>query len=356
MSFSEAALQEKLNKLNATQENIETLSQWILFYRKHYQQTVKLWYQQFQKGNAQKRLTLLYLSNDILQTSRKKGLEFVQEFSKVLPSACSSVLKDATMKDIHNNVNRMLNIWQERKVYTPVFIQSIKNGAPTPAPSTKEEKADKNAANGIPANADSIFHHMMSLESKLTQASSLTLEQSTKVKTHALVGPTGELQLQNAPIDKLEELKRILEEQKTRIETESNHRVTMLLKLREWMQTQDTISAHKLFELNRCQTMIHQIQSYTASLPPPRDPRAIVEPTQPLFTLPVMPNQSLLPNLTGNTDYQQPHINPTPDDEPYDPASVDVDYTVDASEENKKRKLEELLNLTQGYIANKPFY
>lgn len=69
-----------------------------------------------------------------------------------------------------------------------------------------------------------------------------------------------------------------------------------------------------------------------------------------------MPNQSLLPNLTGNTDYQQPHINPTPDDEPYDPASVDVDYTVDASEENKKRKLEELLNLTQGYIANKPFY
>lgn len=40
------------------------------------------------------KVPLLYLANDILQNSRRKGNEFVAEFWKVLPAA----LKDVAMK------------------------------------------------------------------------------------------------------------------------------------------------------------------------------------------------------------------------------------------------------------------
>ena len=43
---------------------------------------------------AQK-VPLLYLANDILQNSKRKGNEFVSEFWKVLPSALKDVLDHA---------------------------------------------------------------------------------------------------------------------------------------------------------------------------------------------------------------------------------------------------------------------
>ncbi|XP_015890892.3 uncharacterized protein LOC107425403 isoform X2 [Ziziphus jujuba] len=62
------------------------------------------------------KVPLLYLANDILQNSRRKGNEFVTEFWKVLPSA----LKDVREKgDDHgkNVVSRLVDIWEERKVF-----------------------------------------------------------------------------------------------------------------------------------------------------------------------------------------------------------------------------------------------
>lgn len=39
-------------------------------------------------------MSFLYLANDILQNSRRKGSEFVGEFWKVLPDALSDVLEN----------------------------------------------------------------------------------------------------------------------------------------------------------------------------------------------------------------------------------------------------------------------
>ncbi|XP_044470462.1 regulation of nuclear pre-mRNA domain-containing protein 2-like isoform X2 [Mangifera indica] len=62
------------------------------------------------------KVPLLYLANDILQNSKRKGNEFVTEFWKVLPSA----LKDVVEKgDEHGKkvVSRLVNIWEERRVF-----------------------------------------------------------------------------------------------------------------------------------------------------------------------------------------------------------------------------------------------
>ena len=41
----------------------------------------------YSSANTSRRLTLLYLANDIVQNSRKKGAEYKVEFTRVLPKA-----------------------------------------------------------------------------------------------------------------------------------------------------------------------------------------------------------------------------------------------------------------------------
>jgi len=72
-----------------------------------------------------KKLTFLYLANDVIQNSKKKGPEFSQEFEGVLPYAFHHVLKDADEKT-RGSCMRLLTIWQERGVYDAGFIQAIK--------------------------------------------------------------------------------------------------------------------------------------------------------------------------------------------------------------------------------------
>ena len=49
-----------------------------------------MWYSAADAGH---KLTLLYLANDIVQNSRKKGSEYKAEFSRVLPRAFHVVSK-----------------------------------------------------------------------------------------------------------------------------------------------------------------------------------------------------------------------------------------------------------------------
>lgn len=54
---------------------------------------VETWESQFHSSPREQRLAFLYLSNDILQNSRRKGAEFVGEFWKVLPNALRDVIE-----------------------------------------------------------------------------------------------------------------------------------------------------------------------------------------------------------------------------------------------------------------------
>nr|GLL38700.1 regulation of nuclear pre-mRNA domain-containing protein 1B-like [Ipomoea trifida] len=115
-AFNEEILADKLSKLNSTQQCIETLSHWCIFHRSKAEQVVATWEKQFHSSEMVHKVPLLYLANDILQNSKRKGNEFVTEFWKVLPSA----LKDVVDKgDDHgkNVISRLVNIWEERRVF-----------------------------------------------------------------------------------------------------------------------------------------------------------------------------------------------------------------------------------------------
>ncbi|KAJ6378190.1 hypothetical protein OIU78_028430 [Salix suchowensis] len=114
--FSEEILADKLSKLNGTQQCIETLSHWCIFHRSKAESVVETWDKQFHNSDMLQKVPLLYLANDILQNSKRKGNEFVTEFWKVLPGALKNVVEKGDDRG-KNAVSRLVNIWEERKVF-----------------------------------------------------------------------------------------------------------------------------------------------------------------------------------------------------------------------------------------------
>ncbi|KAI5075573.1 hypothetical protein GOP47_0009649 [Adiantum capillus-veneris] len=115
-AFNEQILAEKLKKLNNTQQSIETLSHWCIFHRKKAQTVVETWDKQLRELPKEQQVPFLYLANDILQNSRRRGLEFVREFWKVLPGALKDVIEKGDSR-AHTVVFRLVDIWDERKVF-----------------------------------------------------------------------------------------------------------------------------------------------------------------------------------------------------------------------------------------------
>ncbi|KAJ0252926.1 RNA polymerase II-binding domain-containing protein [Hirschfeldia incana] len=115
-SFNAQVLAEKLSKLNSSQASIETLSHWCIFHMNKAKHVVETWGRQFHCSPREQRLAYLYLANDILQNSRRRGAEFVGEFWNVLPEALRDVVQNGDDSE-RKSALRLVNIWEERKVF-----------------------------------------------------------------------------------------------------------------------------------------------------------------------------------------------------------------------------------------------
>ena len=91
--FTQQAFEKKLSELNTSQQSIQTLSLWLIHHRKHYKTIVQTWFKELKKGwlikvifchqlsfllffpevKPSRRLIFMYLANDVIQNSRKKG-------------------------------------------------------------------------------------------------------------------------------------------------------------------------------------------------------------------------------------------------------------------------------------------
>lgn len=86
-SFSDTGFAKKLKELNNTQQSIQTLSLWLIHHRKHASVVVKTWLQELRRATPDRRLLFMYLANDVIQNSRKKGSEYNKKFKSSLPDA-----------------------------------------------------------------------------------------------------------------------------------------------------------------------------------------------------------------------------------------------------------------------------
>ncbi|XP_030372623.1 regulation of nuclear pre-mRNA domain-containing protein 1B [Scaptodrosophila lebanonensis] len=121
-AFTETALLKKLGELNSSQQSIQTLSLWLIHHRKHHTAIVQTWLREMQNVPEQKKLTFMYLANDVIQNSKKKGPEYGKEYSNVLPKVFSHIGDTCKSDKLLGSLGRILNIWQERGVYDPKTI------------------------------------------------------------------------------------------------------------------------------------------------------------------------------------------------------------------------------------------
>ncbi|XP_045766347.1 regulation of nuclear pre-mRNA domain-containing protein 1B [Maniola jurtina] len=124
--FTENALIRKLQELNSSQQSIQTLSLWLIHHRKHHAAIVKTWYKELLKAKDSKQLTFMYLANDVIQNSKKKGPEYGKEFGNVLVDALKHMAKTGINAKTKQSLHRILTIWEERAVYEPSKIQEFK--------------------------------------------------------------------------------------------------------------------------------------------------------------------------------------------------------------------------------------
>ena len=73
-----------------------------------------------------KQLTFMYLANDVIQNSKKKGPEYGKEFGEVLVESFKHMAKTGINSKTKHSLHRILTIWEERGVYDSAKIQEYK--------------------------------------------------------------------------------------------------------------------------------------------------------------------------------------------------------------------------------------
>jgi hypothetical protein len=77
-----------------------------VFHHRYCRQVVETWGDEFCSANCEKRVSLLYLANDIMQNSRKEGNGYIAEFMRVIPAALNEVFTNGD--DFGRNVVKRL--------------------------------------------------------------------------------------------------------------------------------------------------------------------------------------------------------------------------------------------------------
>ncbi|KAK0659294.1 UPF0400 protein [Lasiodiplodia hormozganensis] len=128
MAYTDDAVQAKLSALNETQEGIVTVAQWIMFHRRHADRTAQLWMQRLKDSAPNKRLSLIYLANEVVQQSKaRKKTEFVAAFSPIIAESTSVAYKGAPY-DIQQKLRRVIEVWRQRVIFdAPVQDQIERN-------------------------------------------------------------------------------------------------------------------------------------------------------------------------------------------------------------------------------------
>lgn len=94
----------------------------------------------------------MYLANDVIQNSRKKGPEFSQEFAKVLEQAIEKVVAEADDKTL-SGVERILTVWADRKIYNETQISKFLVPLNNRKAVNKSNRIEESARNGDKTNS-----------------------------------------------------------------------------------------------------------------------------------------------------------------------------------------------------------
>ncbi|PSN60114.1 DUF618-domain-containing protein [Corynespora cassiicola Philippines] len=148
MAFTEDSLRAKLSSLNETQDSISTVGQWILFHRRHAERIAQLWFQRVKEATPNKKLNLIYLANEITQTSKiRKKEEFLRAYEPIIADATAAAYKGSS-PDVQNKIRRVVEVWRQRQVFAPPIQTDIERAI---------DEIDRTRSSRKPALGGSLF-------------------------------------------------------------------------------------------------------------------------------------------------------------------------------------------------------
>ncbi|CAH0584452.1 unnamed protein product [Chrysodeixis includens] len=185
--FTENALVRKLQELNSSQQSIQTLSLWLIHHRKHHAVVVKTWFKEILKAKDTKQLTFMYLANDVIQNSKKKGPEYGKEFGEVLVESFKHMAKTGITAKTKHSLHRILSIWEERGVYDSQKIQEFKEAVdPSDA---LPKKVNKRKSTEVENNKEPEKKAKIEARAKQERRKSETKEVDGHLETHTTLSP-----------------------------------------------------------------------------------------------------------------------------------------------------------------------
>uniref|UniRef100_A0A2A4K6Y7 CID domain-containing protein n=1 Tax=Heliothis virescens TaxID=7102 RepID=A0A2A4K6Y7_HELVI len=185
--FTENALVRKLQELNSSQQSIQTLSLWLIHHRKHHAVVVKTWFKEILKAKDSKQLTFMYLANDVIQNSKKKGPEYGKAFGEVLVESFKHMAKTGINAKTKHSLHRILTIWEERGVYDSQKIQEFKEAVdPNDA---IPKKVSKRKSVDVEGSKEPEKKAKVEARAKQERRRSETKEVDGHIETHTTLSP-----------------------------------------------------------------------------------------------------------------------------------------------------------------------
>lgn len=127
MAYTDDAVKAKLSSLNETQESIVSVSQWIMFHRRHADRTCAIWLERMRETTVNKRLTLIYLANEVVQQSKaRRKDDFLVAFSPVIAEATATAYKGAT-NDVQDKIRRTVEVWSQRRIFDKPIQEAVES-------------------------------------------------------------------------------------------------------------------------------------------------------------------------------------------------------------------------------------
>lgn len=132
----------------------------------------------------------MYLANDVIQNSKKKGPEYGKEFQKVLLKAFLHIGEtcEADAKTI-SSLDRILKIWEDRMVYDAKTVQGFRealhkddasHSPKTEPPAEKRKREDDDTKRHKVSKPDGYHRERVKSE---------TVEVNGTVETHVILSP-----------------------------------------------------------------------------------------------------------------------------------------------------------------------
>ncbi|CEI65724.1 hypothetical protein FVEN_g7593 [Fusarium venenatum] len=117
MAYNDDSVLARLSSLNESHDSIATAAQWIMFHRRHAERTVQLWLQRLKDSSSTKRLSLIYLANEVAQQSKIRHKDdFIIAFAPVIAEAASAAYKGAPA-ELQAKLKRVIDVWRDRSIF-----------------------------------------------------------------------------------------------------------------------------------------------------------------------------------------------------------------------------------------------